>query len=198
MTHSKRWLATYPLLDSVFTKLPRHQKNLCRIKMQDKCLHGNDETWCFVLINLGVYHVKPALNEWHVGTTRTSTTHTHSPTSLCLHSATTTTCRCSWCWLWLTVVCIEGQSHARLVCSNCMQPSYGQEFLVGSMYAFDLFSAMSCCLKNVTSDRRLECCIHSNESTKSVSSHHPTLCVALYHTMWTWNKISNCSKNPKF
>lgn len=141
---------------SVFNVLPRHQQNPYHIKMEDEGPHGNDETRCFVLTNLSTHqvtavrcvvcsHDMPVFDKYPLidGTFFLSPQRYNSDLMVLADHR----------MLYMNAVCMKCLDGGRqtLQCRSCRSPWLGSAFVIGSMYAYDIFAAMPCCA------RRLSC-----------------------------------------
>lgn len=137
---------------SVFGMLPRYQQNPYHIKMEDEGPHGNDETRCFVLTNLSTHGVTqvncvvcnqnlPVFDKYPLidGTFFLSPQRYNTDLQVLNDHR----------MLYLNAVCmkcLQPPSPQRAIrCVACRQPWFGSAFVIGSMYAYDVFAALPCC-----------------------------------------------------
>lgn len=141
---------------SVFNVLPRHQQNPYHIKMEDEGPHGNDETRCFVLTNLSTHQVTaarcvvchydmPVFDKYPLidGTFFLSPQRYNSDLMVLSDHK----------MLYMNAVCmkcLDGGAGRQLQCRACRSPWLGSAFVIGSMYAYDIFAAMPCCAQRLS------------------------------------------------
>lgn len=116
--------------------------------------HGNDETRCFVLTNLSSHHVTdatcvvccsklPVFDKYPLidGTFFLSPQRYNTDLQVLNDHR----------MLYLNAVCmkcLQGQ-RGQLCCVACKTPWYGSAFVIGSMYAYDIFAAIPCCAQRL-------------------------------------------------
>lgn len=141
---------------SVFRALPRYQQNPYHIKMEDEGPHGNDETRCFVLTNLSAHevtqvscvicnHSLPVFDKYPLidGTFFLSPQRYNTDLQVLYDHK----------MLYLNAVCmkcLQPPPGRGLKCVACRTPWFGSAFVIGSMYAYDVFAALPCCAQRLT------------------------------------------------
>ena len=137
---------------SVFETLPRYQQNPYHIKMEDEGPHGNDETRCFVLTNLSTHQVTnvccvvcqanlPVFDKYPLidGTFFLSPQRYNTDMQVLSEHR----------MLYLNAVCMRCLHSCSLRCLACRTPWFGTAFVIGSMYAYDVFAALPCCAQRL-------------------------------------------------
>lgn len=140
---------------SAFNVLPRQKQNPYHIKMEDEGPHGNDDTRSFILTLLSSCKVNslkcvlckcelPVFDRYPL----VDGTFFLSPQAYdeCVVQAISDG-RLQFINA-VCVNCLEGGTDVR--CAACKQKWNGSTFLLGSMYAYDIFASMPCCQKRLT------------------------------------------------
>lgn len=136
---------------SAFRGLPKTVRNSYHIKVEDDGPHGNDKIRSFLLTNLTRNRIRqvhcvvcecalPVFDEFPLidGTFFLSPRRYADDTLSVVFERR---------MVYLNAVCLgclDG-SKTRLLCRGCLTPWDGSSLILGTMYSYDVFGAMSCC-----------------------------------------------------
>ncbi|XP_049804335.1 headcase protein-like [Schistocerca nitens] len=140
---------------SSFNSLPRHKLNSYHIKMEDEGNHGNDETRCFILSTLAALHTSrvccilcqaslPVFDRYPlIDGTFFLSPRQHARFCIQVKVEGRTQYLSAVC-----MACLEGWGPGRGIrCRFCGTAWDGSSLVLGTMYSYDIFAAMHCCIE---------------------------------------------------
>ncbi|XP_063237706.1 headcase protein [Bacillus rossius redtenbacheri] len=171
---------------SSFNSLPRHKLNSYHIKMEDEGNHGNDETRCFILSTLAAVHAARvpcllcrdslAVYDRYPLLDGTFFLSPRQHASFCFEVKVEGRTQ------FLSAVCmscLEGwPPEGPLRCRCCGAPWDGSSLVLGTMYSYDIFAAMHCCLDRSRCNNCQRPMLLGHQKLNFSDYSHPVACPA--------------------
>lgn len=170
---------------SSFNSLPRNKLNSYHIKMEDEGNHGNDDTRCFILSTLAALHTSRvtcllcqsslAVFDRYPLLDGTFFLSPRQHASCCIQVKVEGRTQ------YLSAVCMSclegwGIGHT-LRCRHCGTKWDGSSLVLGTMYSYDIFAAMHCCIERSKCNNCQKPMLHPHQRLNFFSDYsHPVPC----------------------